>query len=275
MAGDFDNPSNSSERTDFMQEIRDNQAELGKMSGAMAHPPTGLVRYNPSTKIFEYWTGSAWSELDISAATIALAAAATVAGAATTAAACSGNAATCDLADDSTLIGGAVPGAEFGTVLNGASAVTNLDWTIALSGDNIFLLKGYLYNPLGGACDYKLYVNADYTDGNYASIGHSITGSSPASSYARNSSPLCLTLGAGGSAYLQGRISITGRYVGNWQKELMIELDWVTNENTISSRRYKIFKYWATSADISSIRLASVTASGVGARSRISAYKVK
>ena len=38
---------------------------------------TDQVRYNSSTKKLESWTGSAWTELDISGATIAVATAAT------------------------------------------------------------------------------------------------------------------------------------------------------------------------------------------------------
>jgi len=66
MAGDLNKPTGNSLRTAFLQEIRDNVAELAKMSGDFANKMVGVVRRNATTKKFEEWNGSAWVDVDLS-----------------------------------------------------------------------------------------------------------------------------------------------------------------------------------------------------------------
>lgn len=65
MAGDFNKPVNTDAYATLLQFIRENLAELAKGLDAStaANIPSGAIRFNSTTKRWEKWNGSAWSEL--------------------------------------------------------------------------------------------------------------------------------------------------------------------------------------------------------------------
>ena len=65
MAGDFSKPVNTDAYATLLQFIRENIAELAKGLDASkaANIPSGAIRFNSTTKRWEKWNGSAWSEL--------------------------------------------------------------------------------------------------------------------------------------------------------------------------------------------------------------------
>lgn len=65
MAGDFNKPVNTDAYATLLQFIRENIAELAKGLDAStaANIPSGAIRFNSTTKRWEKWNGSAWSEL--------------------------------------------------------------------------------------------------------------------------------------------------------------------------------------------------------------------
>ena len=65
MAGDFNKPVNTDAYATLLRFIRENIAELAKGLDAStaANIPSGAIRFNSTTKRWEKWNGSAWSEL--------------------------------------------------------------------------------------------------------------------------------------------------------------------------------------------------------------------
>jgi len=65
MAGDFNKPVNTDAYATLLQFIRENIAELAKGLDASTaeNIPSGAIRFNSTTKRWEKWNGSAWSEL--------------------------------------------------------------------------------------------------------------------------------------------------------------------------------------------------------------------
>lgn len=65
MAGDFNKPTIDDLYTAVFTLMRENMAEVAKMLDASTatNIPTGAKRWNATTKRFEKWSGSAWSEL--------------------------------------------------------------------------------------------------------------------------------------------------------------------------------------------------------------------
>lgn len=65
MAGNFNKPVNTDAYATLLQFIRENLAELAKGLDAStaANIPSGAIRFNSTTRRWEKWNGSAWSEL--------------------------------------------------------------------------------------------------------------------------------------------------------------------------------------------------------------------
>ena len=66
MAGDFNKPASSSTKAGFMTEIRDMFSDLAKMVfTSTSNIPTGCIRLNETTHLFEKYNGATWATLDL------------------------------------------------------------------------------------------------------------------------------------------------------------------------------------------------------------------
>lgn len=65
----WNNPTLTSTYTNFVQECKDRDTDSATMFGASGtNVPTGAIRWNTSTSIFERWSGSAWVAQPVSIA---------------------------------------------------------------------------------------------------------------------------------------------------------------------------------------------------------------
>jgi hypothetical protein len=73
MAGDFNKPSGSSLKANFMDEIRDMFADLRKMLPSISNQPTDGISYDGTNKRFQKYNGTSHDVLDVTGLTAGLA----------------------------------------------------------------------------------------------------------------------------------------------------------------------------------------------------------
>jgi hypothetical protein len=62
----WNEPTNSTPATNVLATLNEKVANAAKMSyGADTNLPTGAIRYNTTTRLFESWSGSAWAGLPV------------------------------------------------------------------------------------------------------------------------------------------------------------------------------------------------------------------
>ena len=65
---DWNQPTLGSLYTDFLQNMKDRDVDAGLMQAPSSNIPTNYKRYNTTDNKFQYWNGSAWTDLTLSIA---------------------------------------------------------------------------------------------------------------------------------------------------------------------------------------------------------------